>query len=437
MPLDAEAYYSREEVRLEIAEFCRGRWAALEGAGEGQGRRFLRYWDARRQRPLTIGAPEDILRALRRFFWAKPRSFYGSANLYSSLESADRLEDPSSFTACTAVWDVDGPAEDPRPTLEAARILVEKLRELGVVKSVYLLWSGAGLHVRVHEGAFSGEIKARRNPLDLSYALVEHVLRLCRPQLASLLAAHPSLRVENLMDVKRVFTAPLSLHRQLDRAAVCLRPERLDDFELSWTNPASPRHDPSWREALAGEADRAADEALRHVTGYHASGPRTVLAAEPGAAPESPMPRVGRFQVMALLQAARYYILYGDLQRAQSFGLNRAIFYAWAKRAGARAAMGRAQRPLAKAPAKQEKAVRIGDEVAFVSDNGWFEIGRQEQRPEDYEREVVRRIEAAMPYEEAWRRALEYLKGFERSVLEGQRSFYEKVYAPVRDKFLA
>jgi len=40
-------------------------------------------------------------------------------------------------------------------------------------------------------------------------------------------------------------------------------------------------------------------------------------------------PRIGRFQVMGLLQAARYYVLYGDLEKAKSFGINRAIFYAW------------------------------------------------------------------------------------------------------------
>jgi len=45
---------------------------------------------------------------------------------------------------------------------------------------------------------------------------------------------------------------------------------------------------------------------------------------------------LGRFQVMALLQAARYYKLHGDLEKAKSWGLNRAIFYAWAKHYGSR-----------------------------------------------------------------------------------------------------
>ncbi len=41
---------------------------------------------------------------------------------------------------------------------------------------------------------------------------------------------------------------------------------------------------------------------------------------------------VGRFQVMALLQAARAFVLGLPIESAKSFGLNRAIFYAAAKR---------------------------------------------------------------------------------------------------------
>lgn len=41
---------------------------------------------------------------------------------------------------------------------------------------------------------------------------------------------------------------------------------------------------------------------------------------------------VGRFQVMATLQAARAYVLGKPIETAKSFGLNRAIFYAAAKK---------------------------------------------------------------------------------------------------------
>lgn len=41
---------------------------------------------------------------------------------------------------------------------------------------------------------------------------------------------------------------------------------------------------------------------------------------------------IGRFQVMAVLQAARAHLLGLPIESAKSFGLNRAIFYAAAKR---------------------------------------------------------------------------------------------------------
>ncbi len=148
--------------------------------------------------------------------------------------------------------------------------------------------------------------------------------------------------------------------------------------------------------------------------------------------------KLGRFQVMALLQAARYYLLTGDKRRAYSFGLNRAIFYAWAKRRGGAPRVKR-RRITKLVEEVREKNGRIiayvGDEAAFVSPNGWFIIGGEEQKPEDFEKEIVRRIESVMPFEEAWKQAVEYLESFDKRVLLSQREFFEKVYKPVRDAF--
>lgn len=145
---------------------------------------------------------------------------------------------------------------------------------------------------------------------------------------------------------------------------------------------------------------------------------------------------LGRFQVMALLQAARYYVLTGDKERAYSFGLNRAIFYAWAKRRGVPVASSRERIGSDVEVSRGGRNVAyVGDEQAFLGPNGWFAMGGEEQRPEDFEREVVRRIESVMPFEEAWRIALEYVSSFDRRVLLSQREFYEKVYLPVRDAF--
>ena len=65
---------------------------------------------------------------------------------------------------------------------------------------------------------------------------------------------------------------------------------------------------------------------------------------------------VGRFQVMALLQAARAKVLGHPLDEAQSFGLNRAIFYAAAKR-------GFKGGPSAKRPGEQQFTIQAYLEV--------------------------------------------------------------------------
>jgi len=139
---------------------------------------------------------------------------------------------------------------------------------------------------------------------------------------------------------------------------------------------------------------------------------------------------------MALLQAARYFLLKGDLERAKSFGLNRAIFYAWAKRSGGRVRTHRAAGASAPSIPKVAREIeQLGDERAYVSDDGFFIIGDEVQRPEDYDEQVVRKIEAVVPYDRAWNAALNYLRSFPADYLLDQRKFYERVYLPVRDRF--
>lgn len=148
---------------------------------------------------------------------------------------------------------------------------------------------------------------------------------------------------------------------------------------------------------------------------------------------------IGRFQVMALLQAARFYLITNDLEMSKSFGLNRAVFYAWAKHRVGRLAPKRARvevsKPLERSKVREGELVFLGDEGAYVSEKGWFKIGDRDQTPQEYDMTIARRIEQVMPYEEAWKTALEYLKGFDKNVLLSQRQFYELVYKPVRDSF--
>lgn len=78
---------------------------------------------------------------------------------------------------------------------------------------------------------------------------------------------------------------------------------------------------------------------------------------------------------MSLLQAVRYYILTRDLEKAKSFGLNRAVFYAWAKYHGKYRIQERKPisiRKSIKTVAKEgKKLVYVGNERVFISECGW------------------------------------------------------------------
>ncbi len=152
---------------------------------------------------------------------------------------------------------------------------------------------------------------------------------------------------------------------------------------------------------------------------------------------------VGRFQVMALLQAARYYLLHGDLEKAKSFGLNRAIFYAWAKYYGPRGRpryagieelLRRVER--AKREGKcPEGFVEVDGDCVQVGPRGYYAIGGEEQTPRDFDREVVMKVSRVVDWEKAWKAALEYVKSFPETVLRDPQKFYRLVYEPVRDTF--
>ncbi|MBO3803390.1 MAG: hypothetical protein JTT11_05895 [Candidatus Brockarchaeota archaeon] len=151
------------------------------------------------------------------------------------------------------------------------------------------------------------------------------------------------------------------------------------------------------------------------------------------------MPRlsVGRFQVMATLQAARAYVLGMSLDLAKSWGLNRAIFYAAAKRGfKEKAVQARSGEDVSKKPVEEKpNAFFLGDEMAYKTKRArrtCFTIGGEAQTEEAYKRQIEARF--GERYEEAWREALSLVKAFPKETLLSQREFYELVYKPVRDE---
>ncbi len=150
---------------------------------------------------------------------------------------------------------------------------------------------------------------------------------------------------------------------------------------------------------------------------------------------------VGRFQVMALLQAARAEVLGLRSESALSWGLNRAIFYAAAKRGfkgrvtimgGEKEARGGKEEELQ----REGEIFRLGNEIAFKgkSKDGklLFSIGGETQSAKDFDRQIKSRF-TEQSFKEAWQESLDIVKRYDRAILESGREFFDEVYKPRRD----
>lgn len=143
---------------------------------------------------------------------------------------------------------------------------------------------------------------------------------------------------------------------------------------------------------------------------------------------------MGRFQIMSLLQAARAYTLGLPLESAYSWGLNRAIFIAAAKRGFKGGSSPGKEGTGAKGPSKRESTYSLGDNFAFKTMQNsvlLFTIGGKVQTKEEFDKRVKARFDKSFPA--AWKEALAYVKGFAR-VLLSTDDFFRTVYQPVRDE---
>ena len=141
--------------------------------------------------------------------------------------------------------------------------------------------------------------------------------------------------------------------------------------------------------------------------------------------------------MMALLQAARAYVLGLPLESAYSWGLNRAIFIAAAKRGfkgGSGGAGGEGGAKVRKT-SKEAGVYYLGDDMAFKDEKGGvlrFTIGGEVQTKEDFERQVKSRFGGAFPT--AWKEAVTYVKKFDKQTLLSADGFFREVYRPRRDE---
>jgi hypothetical protein len=137
---------------------------------------------------------------------------------------------------------------------------------------------------------------------------------------------------------------------------------------------------------------------------------------------------------MALLQAARAYVLGLPLESAYSWGLNRAIFIAAAKRGFKGGSGGPGGGVQGGKTSKEEGVYYMGDDMAYkVEKDGVlrFTIGGEVQTREDFERQVKSRFGSAFPA--AWKEAITYVKKFDKETLLSADGFFREVYRPKRD----
>jgi len=150
--------------------------------------------------------------------------------------------------------------------------------------------------------------------------------------------------------------------------------------------------------------------------------------------------RITRFTVMATLQAARAKRLGLPDASAFSWGLNRAIFYAAAKR-GFRGTGGppKTGEPSPSAAAPAADTYSLGDDFAYRDPNRsglYFTIGGETQTEDDFERQVAARFGSARAFREAWKEAEGIVAGFDEEVLRSGSRFYSVVYKPRRDELV-
>jgi len=138
---------------------------------------------------------------------------------------------------------------------------------------------------------------------------------------------------------------------------------------------------------------------------------------------------------MALLQAARARELGFSETRAKSWGLNRAIFYAAAKRGFKHTAQRPAGKPFrGKTTARRSEAF-LGSEMGYTTRKGnriYFEIGGKPQTEADFKRQIESRFGKA--FSRAWKESRTIVRQYPKEVLSSQNRFFNEVYRPRRDE---
>ncbi len=345
--------------------------------------------------------------------------------VYGSIELKEGIATP-----CIAIEFESGAR---RLAFEAVRLIQDFVSQYGLKRSSYVVWTGRWFEVRIHEYALPREFFLEiSNPCEAAALVSEYIMVSLSSKLRKLsFVSGGKIRIVNAARYGKLI-APLSTVDRVN-VAVYLVGKLIESFDPSYSSKSNPVHVEAWSSAIECEAHKLAEAVLEaYRKGKLKPGHHSEITSRGGVIPKI----VGRFEVMALLQAARYYVLTGDLEKAKSFGLNRAIFYAWAKHYGPRRWRAITISEKAKESAPPARSIGIVKDEVETSLRGWFEIGGQEQTPQDFDRQIKFKFDTFIPFEVVWRIAVDYVKQFPESILRDPNKFFKYVYEPVRDSFV-
>lgn len=152
--------------------------------------------------------------------------------------------------------------------------------------------------------------------------------------------------------------------------------------------------------------------------------------------PGGPALRINRFTVMAILQAARARFLGLPEESAYSWGLNRAIWYAAAKRGFSGGGGGSGGQGGGPAKAGPGEVFRLGEDFAYrdpSSPKVLFILGGKTQTAEEFRAKIASRFGNQRNFEKAWDEATRIVSEAGNELLKSGETFYSMVYKPRRD----
>jgi hypothetical protein len=263
-------HYNDSLVQSEIAYFCREKWVGVhcEAINENKRKVLVRYF---KSKPLQIAEPADVKNLILIFSNLKPRTIYATANIYKQLNKSEDALNHSNLKACMPTWDIDNTLEKWEATLQAALEVISILEANGVQKSFFVKFSGKGIHIHIHPYAISEEVRSKHNPLSLAWSVVEYIREKLSEKITEINLKYKAeyLRLDNEIDIQRIFTAPLSIHREIPKVSVCLNPNKLESFNPNKdANLNRFKHFEGWKRYVIGEADELALKAYNYIGGY-------------------------------------------------------------------------------------------------------------------------------------------------------------------------